>query len=60
MSPKSETKYLFVEVKNIPVCLRFEQSVSILFSSYLAFIPLPTCLLDVLEFILPQPLLFQH
>lgn len=59
MSPKSETKYLFVEVKDIPVCLRFEQSVSILFSACLTFIPLLACLLEVFEFLPPQPPIFQ-
>lgn len=36
--PQSETEYLFVGMKNIPVCLRFQQSVSILFPWHLGFI----------------------
>lgn len=37
---RSETGYLFVEMKIIPVCLRFQQCVSIVFPSHLAFIHL--------------------
>lgn len=33
--PKSEAEYLFVEMKTMPVCLRFQQSIS--FSSHLAY-----------------------
>lgn len=35
MFPKSETEYLFVEMKTMPVCLEFQQS--IWFSSHLAY-----------------------
>lgn len=40
MFSKSEREYLLVEMQNIPVCLCFQPSVSILFPSQLAFIHL--------------------
>lgn len=35
MFPKSETEYLFVEMKTMPVCLRFSKASD--FLSYLAY-----------------------
>lgn len=40
MFSKREREYLLVEMKNTPVCLRFQPSVSLLFPSQLAFIHL--------------------
>lgn len=41
---KSEREHLLVEMQNIPMCLRFQSSASILFPSQLAFIHSLTCL----------------